>query len=131
MSELRRYRQRPQFSVTAVPLQLDTDGLTYHKWGGRQQAKSGDWLVCNEGDVYTVDAASFAATYTRLSPGVYIKSAPVWARQAGQDGKVRTKEGYTEYQAGDYLVANDAIGEDAYAVPRERFERHYQLDDQA
>ena len=56
----RRYVRRPDRPVAAVRLALETDGLIYRKWGGEQRAKAGDWIVDNEGDVYTVDADVFA-----------------------------------------------------------------------
>jgi hypothetical protein len=77
-----RYRKKANQFVTAVRLNLDTDGLVYRKWGGRQRGKRGDWLVDNHGEVYTVDARSFARKYRRLSPGVYVKATPVWAEVA-------------------------------------------------
>jgi len=122
----RAYRKRAGTAVTAVRLDLDTDGLLYRKWGSEQRGKPGDWLVDNGGDVYTVDATSFAATYERISPGRYRKRAPVWAERAQRAGEVRTREGVTRHAAGDYLVANDVDGQDAYAVSAERFHRLYE-----
>src|SRR5512143_2772130 len=58
----RRYVRRPDRPVAAVRLALDTAGLIYRKWGGEQRAKPGDWIVDNDGDVYTVDADVFART---------------------------------------------------------------------
>jgi hypothetical protein len=40
-----KYRRKSGQFVVAVRLDLDTNGLSYHKWGGRQRAKRGDWLV--------------------------------------------------------------------------------------
>ena len=126
-SRRRRYTRRPDCPIVAIRLPLDTDGLSYRKWGGEQHAKPGDWLVDNEGDVYTVDAAVFARTYRPVDGrrGVYIKTTPVWAVRAEQAGSVRTKEGVTEYRAGDYIVSNRSDGSDGYAMPAERFERLY------
>ncbi len=125
-----RYRKRPGLAVTAIRLALDTAGLVYRKWGGEQRGKAGDWLVENhDGDVYTVDAESFGASYERVSPGRYVKTAPVWAVQADAAGRVTTREGATGYRAGDYLVSNDADGEDVYAVPRRTFEASYEADE--
>ena len=67
MSERRRYRKKTTSSVTAVHLDLDTTGFTYRKWGAEQRCKQGDWIVDNDGDVYTVDADVFARTYRRVS----------------------------------------------------------------
>jgi hypothetical protein len=120
-----QYERREATDVVAVRLELDTDGFTYQKWGGEQVCKRGDWLVDNAGDVYTVDAESFARTYTRVSRGLYRKTAPVWAEQAASDGEVKTKEGATHYQRGDWLVFNTADGTDGYAMDDETFRRLY------
>src|SRR5262249_14965503 len=50
----RRYKKKPTAFVTAVQLDLDTEGFTYNKWGGKQVCKRGDWLVDNNGGKYTV-----------------------------------------------------------------------------
>jgi len=112
--------------VVAVQLDLDTLGFTYKKWGDTQTCKRGDWIVNNNGDTYTVDSESFARTYRSNGPGTYVKSAPVWAEVASTAGSVRTKEGATHYEAGDYLVANEETGVDTYAVSRAEFERMYE-----
>jgi hypothetical protein len=44
---------------------------------------------------------------------------------------VRTKEGASHYQAGDYLVSNDHGGADAYAVRAQKFEALYTLADES
>lgn len=124
-----RYRRRPEQAVAAVQLNLDTEGLRYRKWGHEQQAKPGDWLVDNGGDVYTVDAESFAATYRAVGRGAYIKTAPVWAEQAASAGQVQTKEGHTAYEAGDWLVSNQPNGSDAYAISAEKFPQLYEPDE--
>lgn len=123
----RRFVRRPDSPVVAVRIALDTDGLVYRKWGGEQHAKAGDWLVDNQGDVYTVDAAVFARTYRPVAgaPGSYVKTTPVWAQRAEAAGSVRTKEGATRYEAGDYLVSNSSDGSDEYAVAAEKFESLY------
>lgn len=123
-----RFRRRPDQAVTAVRLALDVESFTYRKWGHVQRAHAGDWVVDNGGDVYTVEAASFAATYREVGPGRWVKTAPVWAECAVADGSVATKEGRTAYAAGDWLVSNDADGRDAYAVPAERFLQLYEPD---
>jgi hypothetical protein len=123
-----RYVRQPDRPVAAVRLALDTDGLVYRKWGGEQRAKAGDWIVDNDGDVYTVDAEVFARTYRQTSIGAYVKSTPVWAERASHGGSVQTKEGVTNYEAGDYLVSNNADGSDAYAVTQAKFESLYELD---
>lgn len=121
----RRYRKKAGSAVTAVQLRLEFEGFEYSKWGGTQRCKRGDWVLDNGGDVYTVDAESFANTYKRVSPGRYEKSAPVWVKQASEAGSVKTKEGTTEYKAGDYVVFNDAALSDGYAVSAETFEQLY------
>jgi hypothetical protein len=129
MSERRQYRRRPDHFVVAVHLDLDTSGFTYDKWGGQQRCKQGDWLVDNDGDVYTVDQDTFRRTYREVGRGRWVKSTPVWAEVAELAGTVKTKEGSTAYEAGDYLVFNEADGGDAYAVSRATFESLYELDD--
>jgi hypothetical protein len=123
----RRYIRRPDRPIVAIRLPLDTDGLRFHKWGSEQRAKPGDWLVDNDGDIYTVDAAVFARTYRPVdgTRGIYIKITPIWAERAEQAGSVRTKEGVTQYGAGDYIVSNSSDGSDQYAMPAHRFERLY------
>ena len=122
----RRYVRRPDRFVVAVRLTFDTDGLVYRKWGGEQRAKPGDWIVDNEGDVYSVDADVFERTYRRVGPGAYVKTTPVWAERADQVGSVPTKEGATSYQPGDYLVSNNEDGTDAYAMTADKFESLYE-----
>ena len=112
-------------SVVAVQLDLVTKGFSYEKWGGTQTCKPGDWVVNNAGDTYTVDRDSFARTYKATGPGNYVKIAPVWAEVATASGDVKTKEGTTHYDAGDYLVYNEPAGGDPYAVSKENFERMY------
>lgn len=126
MGTRRKYRKKATSFVTAVQLDLETEGLVYRKWGGEQVCRRGDWLVNNGGDTYTVAKESFAKTYQFLSPGVYVKSAPVWAEVAENAGKVKTKEGETAYKAGDYLVFNNEDGTDGYAVSVEKFESMYE-----
>jgi len=112
-----------------VQLKLDTAGLHYKKWGGEQHAKRGDWLVDNNGDVYTVDAAVFARTYQPLRSGTYLKSTPIWAEVAPASGSVQTKEGQSQYAAGDYLVSNNEDGSDAYCMNAAQFTAMYELDE--
>jgi hypothetical protein len=123
-----RYRRKPDQAVSAICLSLDFDGLSYRKWGNEQRAKVGDWLLDNAGDVYTVDAQSFARTYREVGPGRWVKTTPIWAEQAAQAGSVPTKEGRTDYQAGDWLVSNNADGSDSYAISAAKFEQLYEPD---
>jgi hypothetical protein len=122
----RAYRRRPGNEVVAVRLNLDTDGFDYRKWGGLQRCKRGDWIVNNGGNVYTVDAASFAATYREVSRGRFRKITPVFARLADAAGEIETQEGVSRYNAGDYIVYNDRDGQDGYPVSADEFERLYE-----
>ena len=115
--------------MTAVQLSMEIQTFVYVKWGGQQRGKQGDWLVNNAGDVYTVDGDVFASTYRELSPGVYLKTTPVFAAKAASEGCVETKEGVSEYRAGDYLVSNNADGSDGYCIGAEKFLAMYELDE--
>ena len=55
MVERRKHVKRATQFVTAVQVDLELDGFTYRKWGGTQRCKRGDWLVNNNGEVYTVE----------------------------------------------------------------------------
>jgi hypothetical protein len=125
----RRYRARPDRFVCAVRLDLDTTGFWYRKWGGLQRCKRRDWLVDNDGDVYTVDARVFVRTYRRLRAGVYVKSTPVWAERASRAGSISTKEGRSAYKAGDYLVYNARNGRDGYCMSARKFRSLYRPDE--
>lgn len=127
MAARKKYIKKPTSFVIAVQLDLDTEGFTYNKWGGKQVCKRGDWLVDNDGDKYTVSQKKFAETYERISLGVYAKSTSVWAEVADKPGKIKTNEGETTYQAGDYLVYNneDGTDADAYATSAEKFRKMY------
>jgi hypothetical protein len=126
MSERQKYVKRADQKVHAVRLDLETDGFTYRKWGAEQRCKRGDWLVDNDGDVYTVDGETFARTYRHVGDGAYVKTTPIWAERAGTAGNVTTKEGGTHYERGDYLVFNQEDGGDAYAISKDRFETMYE-----
>lgn len=126
MAERRRYLKKATAFVVAVQFDLETDGFTYEKWGGTQTCKPSDWLVDNDGDIYTVDRDTFARTYRPKSPGVYVKTTPVWAEIAERDGHILTREGVTHYEAGDYIVYNDPEGKDGYAVSADSFKEMYE-----
>ena len=126
MGNRTRYRKKAGKPVVAVQLALETDGFTYRKWGGDQRCEAKDWLVNNDGDVYTINRETFEATYRKIGPGLYEKSAPIWAEVADQPGTVGTKEGQTHYEAGWYLVSNNEDGTDAYAVDPEKFDDMYE-----
>ena len=126
MSNRKLYRKRPEFSVTAVQFDLDIESFKYQKWGNEQTCVQGDWLVNNGGDVYTIKKDVFTNTYQKLSPGVYEKDAEMWAETASEDGTIPTREGATNYKAGDYLVFDREIGGDGYAIHKQKFERLYE-----
>jgi hypothetical protein len=121
----RKYQKKVNQPVIAVRLDLDTPGLTYRKWGSTQRAKRGDWLVDNAGEIYTVDARTFARTYKRLRAGTYVKSTPIWAEVATDAGRIRTKEGASSYKPGDYLVYNNRNGSDGYCMTAKQFKSMY------
>lgn len=128
MPDRQRFRRKPDQAVTAVQLRLETEGLRYRKWGHDQVARAGDWLVDNDGDVYTVAAETFARTYREVGRGAYVKTTPVWAERAREAGSVATREGRTTYAAGDWLVSNREDGGDAYAISAEKFSALYEPD---
>lgn len=129
MGTRHRFRKKADHCVVAVQLDLDTAGFTYWKWGAVQRCKAGDWLVDNQGDIYTVESGVFARTYRKVSPGIYVKTTPVWAAIATEPGSVGTKEGRSHYAVGDYLVYNNEDGTDAYCISRAKFESMYEPDD--
>lgn len=124
-----RYRKKSDRFVVAVQVDLDTAGFSYTKWGAEQRCKPGDWLVDNEGDIYTIDSEVLANTYRRVRPGIYVKATTVWAEVAAASGVVDTKEGRSHYQKGDYLVYNNRDGTDAYCVSAAKFEAMYDIDE--
>ena len=126
MTTRRKYLRRPGNPIIAIQLNLDTPGLTYHKWGSTQICKSGDWIADNQGEVYSVDRESFARTYQAISPGLYRKIAPVWAERMESAGTIDTKEGVTHYEAGSYRVFNEEDGRDGYAISAARFQELYE-----
>lgn len=125
MDQRRQYRKKANQSVVAVRLDLDTPGLTYYKWGSKQHAKRGDWLVDNQGEIYTVEAKTFARTYKKIRPGTYLKTTAVWAEVAHQAGSINTKEGESRYKRGDYLVYNRRNGRDGYCMSAAKFKAMY------
>ena len=120
-----KYVKRPTQTVVAVQLSLETKGFIYRKWGAVQRCKPGDWIVDNDGDVYTVDRSTFTRTYRKVRTGSYRKTTPVWAEVAAVAGSVKTKEGRTHYRRGYYLVFNEKNGGDAYAVSAKDFKAMY------
>ena len=104
-------------------------GFTYRKWGAEQRCKRGDWIVDNSGDIYSIDAEVFAKTYRKTGDGTYVKTTPIWAEIATEEGSVATKEGESHYKSGDYLVYNNEDGTDAYCISAAKFESMYELDE--
>jgi hypothetical protein len=129
MGNRRRYRKKADQFVVAVQFDLDTEGFNYRKWGAEQRCKKGDWVIDNEGDIYSVDGEVFAKTYRNVNPGIYVKTTPIWAEVAAQPGSVVTKEGKSHYQSGDYLVYNNDDGTDAYCISAVKFESIFELDE--
>lgn len=123
----KKYRKQAGQLVTAVKLNLDFDGFGYRKWGGSQKCKSGDWLVDNDGDVYTVESDYFCDNYRQVSPGRYEKTGIVWAVAANKNCDVKTIEGTTRCMAGDYIVFDREEQGKCYAVRKHQFERMYEL----
>jgi len=129
MGNRRRYIRRAEFFVFALQLDLDTEGFTYKKWGAEQRCKQGDWIVDNGGDIYTIDREVFEKTYRQVGLGRYVKKTPVWAEVADRSGKIKTVEGVSYYEDGDYLVSNNENGTDAFCISAEKFESMYELED--
>lgn len=126
---MKRFSKRKNLTVVAVQINLKTEGLDYEKWGGIQHAKSGDWLVDNDGECYSIDQKSFAKTYVLVDeniPGIYYKTGNVWAREAQGDGRIETKEGTTQYKKGDWVVFNNDDGTDGYSMSDEKFQSLYE-----
>ena len=127
MTVMKRYKKKSEHLVVAVQLNLDTDGLVYQKWGDTQKAKAGDWLVDNDGSIYTIEEEVFARTYKPVSPGLYEKVAVIYAEPATEAGSIVTLEGRTHYDAGDYLVYEKPGQEKgAYAIKKQQFEKMYE-----
>jgi len=126
MQTRKRYKKRPKFYVIAVQFDLDFDVFKFQKWGGNQKCKPGDWLINNDGDVYTVDKEYFRNHYQMISPGVYNKIGEIWAEVAAEAGTIKTKEGSTDYKSGDYLVFDRPEGGEGYAIAKLKFERWYE-----
>lgn len=122
---MKQYKRKPGKSVVAIQL---PGHMLYKAWGDIQHAKPGDWLLQNGDEVYTVDAKSFEHTYRTEGNNLFIKTAAVWAMQTEVDGKVHTKEGYSDYKSGDMLVWNDPHSSDGYCMPQEKFFELYELD---
>lgn len=125
----KRYRKKIDQFVVAIQLDLDTEGFIYTKWGAKQRCKAGDWIVNNDGDIYTVDYDVFKKTYVNIRQGIYAKTTPIWAEITTHAGSVNTKEGESFFKKGDYLVSNNEDGTDAYCISAEKFESMYEPDE--
>ena len=125
-SGLEQYRPREAATVLALRLDLELQCFQYEKWGGKQQARRGDWVVDKDGDVYTVTDSNFSRTYRLVRPGLYRKDAPVWACLAPSDGVVPSEEGSTAYQEGDYVVFHLPEDDLGWAMRAEEFLRTYE-----
>jgi len=133
MNSKQQYRRKAN-RVVAIQMNFEnaaagddnTSLFKYHAWGDVQKCKPYDWVVNNNGEVYTIDDESFQDTYEELSLGVYAKVSSVWAKEASEDGKVKTKEGYTHFKKGDMIVSNDEKFLDQYAMSKEKFFELYE-----
>ena len=123
---VRTYRKRKGTEVFAIQLNLDIESFTYHKWGGLQTCRSGDWIVERNGSVHTVAADSFARTYKQVGPATYVKRGVVWAAPASRAGAIATQEGFTHVKSGDFLVWNDKELQDGYAIAKDTFASLYE-----
>ena len=130
MQKRKLYKKRPNCNVTAVQIDLNFESLQYEKWGNIQTCEPGDWLVDNDGDIYTVKKQYFRDNYYQISPGVYEKNGEIWAEVAEEDGTIDTLEGATNYKAGDYLVYDRDEKGDGYAISKNKFEKMYEEVDQ-
>jgi hypothetical protein len=126
MPKRKLFQKHPKYPVAAVQLDLEFDNFSYQKWNGVQTCKQGDWLVYNDGDVYTVDKKYFRDYYQQVSHGVFKKIGDIWAEVATKSGSIQTKEGSTAYNAGDYLVFDRQEGGDGYAIKKHIFEKMYE-----
>jgi hypothetical protein len=125
MLGFRKYRKYVSSIVTAVQLKLQMSGFTYEKWGGVQRCEPNDWIVDNNGEIYTIRSDKFIKTYREIGPGRYIKTALVWARIATESGSIPTEEGSSDYKPGDYIVFNEG-DEKGYCMSAEKFTSMYE-----
>jgi serine/threonine protein kinase len=107
------------------------DEVTVFKSWGTGVSKKGDWVIVGpDDDVYTCDAAVFAATYEPVresnEPHTFRKVGRVLARQMPRAFLVQTLEGTEHGEAGDYLAQNPAAGEQ-WPIARDVFERMYEV----
>ena len=110
--------------VPTQAIQLDI-ALSYEKWGGPQSAKIGDWLLSKAGETYTCEAVVFASTYRPLAcrEGWFYKRAEIDAEVALVSGTIKTIEGESSYEAGDFIITNP--GGDQYCIGQAEFGELY------
>ena len=127
------YRAAGGLPVNAIQLTFDESekSISYVKWGGEQTAKFGDWLVHNPtgGDTYTVDNESFYNTYMAVADtfGLYQKKG-AWCKRVPFNAApftIPTKEGGTQVNPGDWLMANNVDLSDKYAMRHEKWLKLY------
>jgi len=123
---MKSYKRKTAGTIVAIQLKFEELHFTFKKWQASQKCKSGDWLVENQGDVYTVDEEEFARTYEKVSKGIYKKTSIIWANQAQSIGHIKTIEGKTHYKNGDFLIANEKNGEYLYAISNKKFHQLYE-----
>lgn len=114
---------------TAIPLDLDDLVFTFNKWGAVNKAKTNDLLVRKNGESYIIDRISFEDTCEPVShsPDRYVKTSPILARQMNEDGIILTKEGRTNYTAGQFLCYNRPDLTDGWAQKASNIENNYVL----
>lgn len=117
-------KYRKKLVVYAFP--SDDPVLVEKSWGHSQGVK-GDWVIAGEkGDLYTCPNELFMKTYEPSAGGPhrYQKKGFVYAQQMLKDFKARTKDGYQEGKAGDYLL-QDPAGEQ-WTMTNENFQKTYE-----
>ena len=62
MADRRKYKKKVTSFVTAIQLDLGTEGFVHLKWDRRQACNRGDWLIDSNGDEYTVSPESYSRT---------------------------------------------------------------------
>lgn len=127
---LQQYKRKANI-VTAIQLNFEKLEFHYEKWGGSQKAKPMDWLLCNNGEAYTVDNESFMSTYVPATGviqgvGLYSKIGRVWAVKVNHSGKIRTKEGFSDYKKDDFVVYSKKGEHDGYCMSEEKFLSMYE-----
>ncbi len=123
---MKKYSKRKDLTIIAVQLDLEVGFINYVKWGSSQHAKKNDWVVNNAGECYTIDNDSFNKTYKMVSPGVYYKVGNVWAQETVCAGHIETKEGFSNYFGGDYIVYNNEDLTDGYCMSAKKFKSMYE-----